>query len=212
MISLQELARYLPFPAIGATIVVNLYRNKTWSPRQVRRYDRKTFWINVLPCIALSWNSFASNSMETWLFVGGTIALIAFVYLVVQNKPFTDEECLRNYSCDPTCCGRCEYNLTGNVSGICPECGWQIPARIFPLTADQAMSTTSRPNWRIKPLRHWRWTLLAMVGAAVVFGGMTVEMVLLRSVIGTAVTAVLFLYSVINIYRVIAYGRRQVRP
>ena len=26
-------------------------------------------------------------------------------------------------------CGRCEYNLTGNVSGKCPECGWKLPRR-----------------------------------------------------------------------------------
>jgi hypothetical protein len=25
----------------------------------------------------------------------------------------------------PTCC-RCGYNLTGNVSGICPECGRKV--------------------------------------------------------------------------------------
>jgi hypothetical protein len=25
------------------------------------------------------------------------------------------------------CCERCEYDLTGNVSGICPECGTAIP-------------------------------------------------------------------------------------
>jgi hypothetical protein len=23
-------------------------------------------------------------------------------------------------------CGQCGYDLTGNVSGICPECGWKI--------------------------------------------------------------------------------------
>ena len=25
-------------------------------------------------------------------------------------------------------CPKCDYNLTGNVSGICPECGTPIPA------------------------------------------------------------------------------------
>jgi len=23
------------------------------------------------------------------------------------------------------CCGKCGYSLTGNVSGVCPECGWK---------------------------------------------------------------------------------------
>jgi uncharacterized RDD family membrane protein YckC len=26
-----------------------------------------------------------------------------------------------------TCCASCDYDLTGNVSGICPECGTRIP-------------------------------------------------------------------------------------
>jgi hypothetical protein len=26
------------------------------------------------------------------------------------------------------CCPNCDYNLTGNVSGICPECGTAVPA------------------------------------------------------------------------------------
>jgi ribosomal protein S27AE len=27
-------------------------------------------------------------------------------------------------------CGSCGYNLTGNVSGICPECGWKLTRRM----------------------------------------------------------------------------------
>lgn len=27
------------------------------------------------------------------------------------------------------CCGRCGYDLTGNVSGRCPECGADAPPR-----------------------------------------------------------------------------------
>jgi hypothetical protein len=27
----------------------------------------------------------------------------------------------------PGCCATCAYNLTGNVSGICPECGTPVP-------------------------------------------------------------------------------------
>ena len=35
--------------------------------------------------------------------------------------------CLR-YRSRPGCCSMCGYNLTGNVSGICPECGVPIAA------------------------------------------------------------------------------------
>jgi hypothetical protein len=27
---------------------------------------------------------------------------------------------------DPTCCPSCSYNLTGNTSGVCPECGTAV--------------------------------------------------------------------------------------
>jgi hypothetical protein len=27
-------------------------------------------------------------------------------------------------------CGNCGYDLTGNVSGFCPECGWQLTKRL----------------------------------------------------------------------------------
>lgn len=30
--------------------------------------------------------------------------------------------------CSPDYCATCHYNLTGNVSGICPECGTPLPA------------------------------------------------------------------------------------
>ncbi len=26
-------------------------------------------------------------------------------------------------------CTKCDYNLTGNTSGRCPECGWKLPRR-----------------------------------------------------------------------------------
>jgi hypothetical protein len=28
-------------------------------------------------------------------------------------------------------CWECEYDLTGNSSGTCPECGWKIPPNFF---------------------------------------------------------------------------------
>jgi hypothetical protein len=27
-------------------------------------------------------------------------------------------------------CGRCGYDLTGNISGACPECGWHLPQEL----------------------------------------------------------------------------------
>ena len=46
-------------------------------------------------------------------------------------------------------CPKCEYNLTGNVSGRCPECGWKLPRRFraYRRLADRALrGATPRPQ------------------------------------------------------------------
>ena len=37
--------------------------------------------------------------------------------------------CLKRPSPSPGCCRECGYNLTGNVSGVCPECGTPIKTK-----------------------------------------------------------------------------------
>lgn len=41
------------------------------------------------------------------------------------------------YRVPPACCRKCGYNLTGNVSGICPECGTTIPDEQLTVCADE---------------------------------------------------------------------------
>lgn len=41
-------------------------------------------------------------------------------------------------------CFECGYDLTGNLSGICPECGWDIPADFFHDHPNQAATGGSR--------------------------------------------------------------------
>ena len=67
----------------------------------------------------------------SWLHVREDLAgytLLAFVPLILLSaymafRPRTAREDLQNWVCDTRHCGRCGYDLTGNVSGICPECG-----------------------------------------------------------------------------------------
>ena len=67
-----------------------------------------------------------------WMVSAGAVAGIAtFIYLLEQRG---SRLALRlSYSSDPFCT-KCEYNLTGNLSGICPECGTPI-ADVPPATA-----------------------------------------------------------------------------
>lgn len=44
-------------------------------------------------------------------------------------------------SCTQTHCDNCEYDLTGNVSGICPECGTPIPEQVRKRLAASAATT-----------------------------------------------------------------------
>ncbi len=57
-------------------------------------------------------------------------------------------------------CKRCGYNLTGNTSGVCPECGKTIPARSTVSSQPRSFSRSgsSRDSWsssssRIQMLR-----------------------------------------------------------
>ncbi len=63
---------------------------------------------------------------STWFFVGApyTLAWTLLVAAVcgVAFGIVSLREALRK-KIPPGCCQHCGYNLTGNVSGTCPECG-----------------------------------------------------------------------------------------
>ncbi len=60
------------------------------------------------------------DSFELWLcltFVGGLQWFLVAAFFMWLPRLNTS---------DPNCCAKCSYNLTGNVSGVCPECGTPI--------------------------------------------------------------------------------------
>jgi hypothetical protein len=57
-----------------------------------------------------------------WLFVLTPLAGVASAWLLVRLR----NRLLRRRP--RTNCLECGYNLTGNVSGMCPECGAEVPA------------------------------------------------------------------------------------
>ena len=56
------------------------------------------------------------RSPGTWVRICLFLPLIGFVLLAILPKG--------NYP--PGHCENCGYNLTGNVSGVCPECGEKV--------------------------------------------------------------------------------------
>lgn len=74
-----------------------------WSPN---RRPRPSGWIQIAndPTIRL----------KTWVFPAGTLPLLMWAVL-------------RTYLFDTRRCRTCQYDLRGNASGVCPECGTPIP-------------------------------------------------------------------------------------
>ena len=55
-----------------------------------------------------------------YVFVGGSLILRGLFFLVARSIDKTSSGCA---------CRSCAYDLTGNVSGVCPECGTEIETK-----------------------------------------------------------------------------------
>lgn len=127
----------------------------------------------------------------------------------------TDRDFATNYEKDPGHCGRCAYDLTGNESGICPECGWRPAGPSDPL--ESAKWGMWWREWRIPHLYNWRNSLYATLVPAIALAALAayfmwhVSLGVMRDVnLGMAVMLVLLvIHMLINSVRVIDYARRQ---
>ena len=54
------------------------------------------------------------------------LAIVWFAPVMLIGVPFGLLQWWRGYRYPEGHCVRCGYNLTGNVSGVCPECGERI--------------------------------------------------------------------------------------
>lgn len=72
-----------------------------------------TAWLTTHP---LTISGIFSNDMLFWGVIMFAVSLVALIiaYQPAAKPPWP-------------VCDNCEYNLTGNVSGTCPECGQPVP-------------------------------------------------------------------------------------
>ncbi len=61
-----------------------------------------------------------------WVYPAGIVLLIGG-FIAIMERLGRRASLQARFSSDPLC-ATCQYNLTGNLSGICPECGTPIPA------------------------------------------------------------------------------------
>lgn len=95
--------------------------------RHIRRWWANLTWTRIaiaLTCVGLWW---VMNELRPWIETTSfrnfeILFRIGFLYGAIYTlyRPSVDSGL--NYPSEPLC-PECDYNLTGNVSGRCPECG-----------------------------------------------------------------------------------------
>lgn len=132
-----------------------------------RRRTRLTLGLLLVTCFVPT--LVLAISGERWLLAAIMAAHIVFFVVAMVRVGLSAQQMMTNYGLDGRYCGRCEYDLTGNESGRCPECGWELPPEGF---------QWQRPDWalwwrqwQIDYLHDWKRTLricLAMLTMGIV--------------------------------------------
>lgn len=188
------------FAVLLAIRSVLLFHLRGRTLREQRECMRKSLWVVLLAWLAfvcLAWTEHNPMLALCW-----TIALLSMMYPAIRRP--TEEDAQRDYARDPRHCGRCGYDLTGNVSGTCPECGW----RIEPLP----MLLVERPDWGLWwkqwPIEHLEnpWSRLASAGGfAAAFLGLTIWFAVFKRTPFAILPAIAAVGLGIQVVRIVAY-------
>jgi hypothetical protein len=106
--------------AVASGIVLRLMADRSWTPIK---------GLLATPALYLSIFMFTQDLISDWL-AGGLWPLGLMVLAVtwpITCLAFWIGRRVPDPDAGPTC-GKCGYNLTGNESGICPECGTPVEA------------------------------------------------------------------------------------
>jgi hypothetical protein len=183
-------------------------KRSSLAPRDRRRFDRKfqIFNMAMMTSVAAIW-FYQGQMVPACLFAVACV----FALYGVMNQPMRhgDVAARVNYAHDSSYCGRCDYDLTGNESGICPECGWQIPET--PEFIEPPHWAHWWKSWEIQYMEQWRKSLATCLFSAVFSLGMLVGFWVWLG--EPSPVLILFLALGVNhlllVVRIIAYARRQ---
>lgn len=180
------------------------------TPRQTRKRSWRVLAFTVLPCAFAAFVFWKSDLPQHKAIVVVSIGGVAMagasaLYQYFRSPPA--HETLQNFAADSRHCGQCEYDLTGNVSGVCPECGWQIPQG--KLDVDTPGWPLWWRQWPIDHLRNWRATLALVTIFAFLFAVTAVVFaVYFKGIVGAVLPALMAAHMSVNAIRIVAYGRR----
>ena len=77
----------------------------------------------ILQWLGVHYTTFDGTLWQLWFYVPGPLAFGLSIWLALEiGHRFPGPV-------PPPLCRKCGYNLTGNVSGVCPECGTPIPSK-----------------------------------------------------------------------------------
>jgi hypothetical protein len=198
---------------LAIAVVASSRGSRRTSPRQIRRLHRERLILLppflILPVLVAVYTGAnplaASNPLR---FVTLVILMNAVLSGWSAFRPWRDDELNRQYTSEPGRCPKCEYDLTGNVSGVCPECAWQIPAQ--PMRIDSPGWAFWWRQWRIDSLENWKRTCWQVAFIAILCFGVAAwfwakihqpAMSLFACLMGT--------HMLVNLIRVAQYARTQ---
>lgn len=201
-----------------AGLIVNRRIGRSLSPRVVRKRYRwvvlnQVVFVGMVACLlffdrAIDWQM-------ALLFGVVVLSTAPLVFLMMRRQ--TEDEAQRNFAHDTGHCGRCEYDLTGNVSGVCPECGWEIPKS--PMRLQSPDWARWWRKWEIEYLEDWPRTLRMVRLNVVMFGAIAIGLLVWLGGYGSGsrwFSLLLMLpawlmagHMLILSIRVAAYGRKQ---
>jgi len=208
---------FLCFVLVFLLVIWTTRRKKAdvadFGPRKMRRITRIALWI-FLPILVgcLAVHLLLTPKLDVAKlssFASLTLVCGMFAYQAYRRpKP---KELLQNWLADSMHCGQCGYNLTGNVSGVCPECGWKIPKQTSQIESP-AWGMWWR-QWRIDYLENYRSRLAWTVAFAVIFALMSIAGLLLdkefRLLSFVLTTAFMSMAMWVQVIRIVSYARRR---
>jgi hypothetical protein len=153
--------------AVAIISIRSWHRVKEGPPRERKRHQKWT----VLMCgLLIIQNVYfmlwldgpgTTNLMPLYLVNVGVMAAAILWTLYTLPRLTSEAEARANFQANPNICGSCDYDLTGNSSGVCPECGWIISRDPVPL--DAANWQAWWRGWSIASLQNWQRTLLSNI-------------------------------------------------